>query len=49
MIAEYKCKCGHEWKTQVEGGTLPAKHSHQHSSNCPNCESIYFKWTNYKK
>ena len=48
MIAEYRCnECEFEWSTKVEGGTMPLKHNHVHSAECPICGSLYFLWKNF--
>lgn len=50
MIAEYQCtSCEFEWSVEVEGGTMPLKHEKVHSSECPKCGSLYFKWVNFDK
>lgn len=49
MRAEYECDCGHKWGAEIRGGVLPLLHDKVHSTECPVCLSIYFKWTNYKE
>lgn len=45
-IAEYLCLgCGHRWAATIEGGPLPLKHPH--STECPRCGHLLFKWLNY--
>jgi len=42
VIFDYYCECGHAWKRDVRGGSLPL--SHPHPTDCPRCGSIYFQW-----
>jgi len=42
--AKYRCECGHVWEQEI----APELDLY-HSDECPECASLYFKWTNYSQ